>query len=73
MCLFTEVRCPKVSEAENGILSGHDNSFMDRVSLQCYSGHILDGPSSVMCKANGNWSAPLGHCRKLPAESTDSK
>ena len=61
---FLAVRCKNVSSRENGKTSAKEGIFEEVITLQCNTGHALDGPSSTNCTADGTWSTNLGYCRR---------
>ena len=54
---------------KDGIISPKAGSFNDKIILQCRPGYMEDGPSTITCQADGNWTTRIGWCKK----SEDSK
>ena len=62
--IFSEKTCSDIGIVEYGVISAPGGLFKDNVVLQCQSGYSLDGPSTIWCQANGQWSTEFGTCEK---------
>uniref|UniRef100_A0A672U860 E-selectin n=1 Tax=Strigops habroptila TaxID=2489341 RepID=A0A672U860_STRHB len=61
------VRCEAVTWPEEGFVTcDHtpaDLAYRSRCDFHCSEGYVLDGPSSIECTAQGQWSEPVPVCR----------
>ncbi|KAF1592319.1 E-selectin, partial [Eudyptes moseleyi] len=61
------VRCEAVTWAEEGFVTcDHapaDLAYRSRCDFYCSKGYVLDGPSSIECTAQGQWSEPVPKCK----------
>ena len=51
-------------ELENGIVFGLDTYCGSTMEFQCMEGYELVGTPSVICQANGKWSATKPKCHR---------
>ncbi|CAH1272703.1 TLL1 [Branchiostoma lanceolatum] len=57
------ITCPPLAAPVNGTMtSGHGHSYQDEVQFTCKAGFILEGASSVRCRADGRWTSMLPTC-----------
>ncbi|NXS62046.1 LYAM2 protein, partial [Brachypteracias leptosomus] len=74
------VRCEAVTWPEGGVVTCDrapaDLTYGSRCDFRCSEGYVLDGPSSIECSAQGQWSEPVPQCKavtcptlKVPANS----
>ncbi|XP_010156110.1 PREDICTED: E-selectin-like [Eurypyga helias] len=63
------VRCEAVSWPEEGsVTCDHapaDLTYRSRCDFRCSGGYVLDGPSSIECTAQGQWSEPAPKCKAV--------
>ncbi|NXK13612.1 LYAM2 protein, partial [Herpetotheres cachinnans] len=63
------VRCEAVTWPEGGLVTcDHapaDLTYRSRCDFRCSEGYILDGPSSIECTAQGQWSEPVPKCKAV--------
>lgn len=61
------VRCEAVTWPEEGFVTcDHapaDLTYRSRCDFRCSEGYVLDGPSSIECTAQGQWSEPVPKCK----------
>ncbi|KFO85299.1 E-selectin, partial [Buceros rhinoceros silvestris] len=61
------VRCEAVTWPEGGFVTCDqapaDLAFGSRCDFGCSEGYVLDGPSSIECTAQGEWSEPAPKCK----------
>uniref|UniRef100_A0A8C0AYE3 E-selectin n=1 Tax=Buteo japonicus TaxID=224669 RepID=A0A8C0AYE3_9AVES len=61
------VRCEAVTWPEEGFVTcDHapaDLAYRSRCDFRCSEGYVLDGPSSIECTAQGQWSEPVPKCK----------
>ncbi|XP_078573919.1 P-selectin-like [Branchiostoma floridae x Branchiostoma japonicum] len=67
-------QCPTLAAPTNGarMPPTGSNSFQQTVSFACNSGYVLNGATTVTCRAGGTWSDPIPTCtpRPCPALTT---
>ncbi|XP_070182791.1 CUB and sushi domain-containing protein 3-like [Littorina saxatilis] len=65
-------QCPTPSAIPNGYLTEKRvlYSFGDTVTFSCAPGYVLTGQTTLLCQANGTWSAEIPTCEvaKCPAD-----
>ncbi|NXX79161.1 LYAM2 protein, partial [Urocolius indicus] len=70
------VRCEAVNWPEEGsVTCDHapaDLTYGSRCDFHCSEGHVLDGPSSIECTAQGQWSEPMPKCKVVQCEPLSS-
>ncbi|NXX15619.1 LYAM2 protein, partial [Podargus strigoides] len=70
------VRCEAVTWPEEGFVTcDHapaDLTYGSRCDFHCSEGYFLDGPSSIECTAQGQWSEPVPKCRVVQCEPLSS-
>ncbi|KAF1518490.1 E-selectin, partial [Eudyptula minor] len=70
------VRCEAVTWAEEGFVTcDHtpaDLAYRSRCDFYCSKGYVLDGPSSIECMAQGQWSEPVPKCKVVQCEPLSS-
>uniref|UniRef100_A0A8C6NE32 E-selectin n=1 Tax=Melopsittacus undulatus TaxID=13146 RepID=A0A8C6NE32_MELUD len=62
------VLCEAVTWPEGFVTCDHapaDLAYGSRCDFHCSEGYVLDGPSSIECTAQGQWSEPAPVCRAL--------
>ncbi|XP_029890102.1 E-selectin isoform X1 [Aquila chrysaetos chrysaetos] len=63
------VRCEAVTWPEEGFVTcDHapaDLTYRSRCDFHCSEGYVLDGPSSIECTAQGQWSEPVPKCKAV--------
>uniref|UniRef100_A0A8B9PY39 E-selectin n=1 Tax=Apteryx owenii TaxID=8824 RepID=A0A8B9PY39_APTOW len=63
------VRCEAVTWPEEGFVSCEDApadlTYRSRCDFHCSEGYVLQGPSSVQCMAQGQWSEPFPKCKAV--------
>ncbi|PKU45616.1 retinoic acid receptor rxr-gamma [Limosa lapponica baueri] len=61
------VRCEAVTWPEEGFVTCDrapaDLTYGSHCDFHCSEGYILDGPSSIECTAQGQWSEPVPKCK----------
>ncbi|KAJ8039241.1 CUB and sushi domain-containing protein 3 [Holothuria leucospilota] len=64
--LHVYARCPDPGLVENGERSlSHENMKSGSFAMYtCNSGYNIDGSSTIGCRADGTWSAPIPRCIK---------
>ncbi|XP_061859439.1 E-selectin isoform X2 [Colius striatus] len=70
------VRCEAVTWPEEGsVTCDHapaDLTYGSRCDFHCSEGRVLDGPSSIECTAQGQWSEPMPECKVVQCEPLSS-
>ncbi|XP_061201498.1 E-selectin isoform X2 [Neopsephotus bourkii] len=69
------VRCEAVTWPEGFVTCDHapaDLAYGSRCDFHCSEGYVLDGPSSIECTAQGQWSEPAPVCRVVQCEPLSS-
>ncbi|XP_019326038.1 PREDICTED: E-selectin [Aptenodytes forsteri] len=70
------VRCEAVTWAEEGFVTcDHapaDLTYRSHCDFYCSKGYVLDGPSSIECTAQGQWSEPVPKCKVVQCEPLSS-
>ncbi|NWX13006.1 LYAM2 protein, partial [Aegotheles bennettii] len=70
------VRCEAVSWPEEGFVTcdhaSADLTYRSRCGFRCSEGYVLDGPASIECTAQGQWSEPAPKCKVVQCESLSS-
>ncbi|KFU91195.1 E-selectin, partial [Chaetura pelagica] len=70
------VRCEAVTWPEEGFVTcDHtpaDLTYRSRCHFTCSEGYLLDGPTSIECMAQGQWSQPLPKCKVVQCEPLSS-
>nr|XP_021152461.1 E-selectin [Columba livia]XP_021152465.1 E-selectin [Columba livia]XP_021152467.1 E-selectin [Columba livia]XP_021152470.1 E-selectin [Columba livia]XP_021152473.1 E-selectin [Columba livia]XP_021152476.1 E-selectin [Columba livia]XP_021152480.1 E-selectin [Columba livia]XP_021152482.1 E-selectin [Columba livia] len=70
------VRCEAVSWPEEGFVTcDHapgDLTYRSHCDFHCSEGYVLDGPSSIECTAQGQWSEPVPKCKVVQCEPLSS-
>ncbi|KFQ31403.1 E-selectin, partial [Merops nubicus] len=70
------VRCEAVTWPEGGFVtcdhSPADLTYRSRCDFGCSEGHVLDGPTSIECTAQGQWSEPVPKCKVVHCEPLSS-
>ncbi|KAM6128553.1 E-selectin [Phoenicopterus ruber ruber] len=70
------VKCEAVSWPEEGFVTcDHapaDLAYRSRCDFRCSEGYVLDGPSSIECTAQGQWSEPVPKCKVVQCEPLSS-
>ncbi|KFP99531.1 E-selectin, partial [Haliaeetus albicilla] len=70
------VRCEAVTWPEEGFVTcDHapaDLTYRSRCDFRCSEGYVLDGPSSIECTAQGQWSEPVPKCKVVQCEPLSS-
>lgn len=62
-CEIIECDAIPVNSIKNGKVSTPNGTFYgSRAEIQCARGYKVDGPTSIVCTATGQWSAPVGSC-----------
>ncbi|XP_064371737.1 E-selectin [Dromaius novaehollandiae] len=63
------VRCEAINWPEEGFVSCEhapaDLIYRSRCDFHCSEGYVLQGPSSVQCMAQGQWSEPFPKCKAV--------
>ncbi|NXM76806.1 LYAM2 protein, partial [Serilophus lunatus] len=64
------VRCEAVTWPEEGSVTCDPAGFIygSRCDFHCNEGYVLDGPSSIKCTAQGQWSEPVPKCKVVQCE-----
>ncbi|NXP45944.1 LYAM2 protein, partial [Heliornis fulica] len=70
------VRCEAVSWLEEGFVTcDHapaDLTYGSHCDFRCSTGYVLDGPSSIECTAQGQWSEAVPKCKVVQCEPLSS-
>uniref|UniRef100_A0A8C0F2G4 E-selectin n=1 Tax=Bubo bubo TaxID=30461 RepID=A0A8C0F2G4_BUBBB len=70
------VRCEAVTWPEGGFVTcdhaSADFTYRSRCDFGCSEGYVLDGPSSIECTAQGQWSEPVPKCKVVQCEPLNS-
>ncbi|NXL10815.1 LYAM2 protein, partial [Mesembrinibis cayennensis] len=70
------VRCEAVTWPEEGFVTcDHapaDLTYRSRCDFRCSEGYVLDGPSSIECTVQGQWSEPVPKCKVVQCEPLSS-
>ncbi|NXI99576.1 LYAM2 protein, partial [Psophia crepitans] len=70
------VRCEAVTQPEEGFVTcdhaPEDLTYGSRCDFRCSRGFVLDGPSSIECTAQGQWSEPVPECKVVQCEPLNS-
>ncbi|NWW45942.1 LYAM2 protein, partial [Pedionomus torquatus] len=70
------VKCEAVTWPEEGFVScdhaSADLTYGSRCDFHCSEGYLLDGPSSIECRAQGQWSEPMPKCKVVQCEPLSS-
>ncbi|KFU97935.1 E-selectin, partial [Pterocles gutturalis] len=70
------VRCEAVTWPEEGsVTCDHapaDLTYRSGCHFHCSEGYVLDGPSSIECTAEGQWSEPVPKCKVVQCEPLSS-
>ncbi|KAK3796935.1 hypothetical protein RRG08_032239 [Elysia crispata] len=64
------VQCPELVIA-NGFVNTSERYFATEVSISCISPYRLDGPSTRICNANGDWEGVEPQCIKVECSLPD--
>lgn len=63
------VTCSPVTQLDHGMVnlstSGGQVSSGSTIRFSCNDGFRLDGPQTIVCQVDGQWSAPIPQCRAL--------
>ncbi|XP_042676086.1 E-selectin isoform X1 [Centrocercus urophasianus] len=61
------VRCEAVTWPEEGSVScaSADLTYGSHCDFHCREGYVLEGPSSIKCMAQGQWSEPFPKCKAV--------
>ena len=69
MLLFstTAVICPPIPLMEHALTNATDRSYKSNITYTCLNGYIWEGANdqSILCQADGTWSAPQGCCKRM--------
>ncbi|XP_029904927.1 beta-2-glycoprotein 1-like isoform X2 [Myripristis murdjan] len=57
--------CPYPDPLDNGDIYYEDTVYQSTVNYTCNEGYILHGASTIVCQANGTWSASLPECKPV--------
>ncbi|KAM6343210.1 E-selectin isoform 1-T2 [Alca torda] len=72
----TAVRCEAVTWPEEGFVTcdhaPSDLTYRSHCHFRCSEGYVLDGPSSIECTAQGQWSEPVPKCKVVQCEPLSS-
>ncbi|XP_072199633.1 E-selectin [Excalfactoria chinensis] len=68
------VRCEAVTWPEEGSVScaSADLTYGSHCDFHCREGYVLEGPSSIKCMAQGQWSEPFPKCKVVQCEPLTS-
>ncbi|XP_063369637.1 uncharacterized protein LOC134657962 [Cydia amplana] len=63
--IVEDVHCPPLPIRRGLVASGHGTRLGTEIRFHCANGNALLGASSLVCRASGNWSAPLPVCESV--------
>ena len=63
-CFYT-ADCRDPGTPPNGYRRGNSLTYKSVVHYTCARGHVISGPSSTQCKADGTWSNPVPTCKSI--------
>ncbi|NXN24988.1 LYAM2 protein, partial [Nycticryphes semicollaris] len=70
------VKCEAITWPEEGFVSCDrapaDLAYGSHCDFRCSEGYILDGPSSIECTVQGQWSEPAPKCKVVQCEPLTS-
>uniref|UniRef100_A0A669PLT2 E-selectin n=1 Tax=Phasianus colchicus TaxID=9054 RepID=A0A669PLT2_PHACC len=68
------VKCEDVNWPEEGTVScaSADLTYGSQCDFHCREGYVLEGPSSIKCMAQGQWSEPFPKCKVVQCEPLKS-
>ena len=58
----TAVSCGNLSSPVDGRVSVNGNTFGSQANYSCSEGYVLNGNSTRMCQADGQWSGSEPRC-----------
>lgn len=69
---LTEITCPspKVHAAFWAGAQKDAYQYRDTISIECYPGYTVSGPSIITCGSDGRWSPRLPRCTRMIGKSS---
>ena len=64
--LYIAVPCGNLSSPVNGLVTVNGSTFGSQANYNCSEGYVLNGNSSRLCQADGQWSGSEPTCEGVP-------